>query len=421
MEDALDQKGKAMVKEIAIKNLESIEELDKTANNLKVFEVLMDKIATVVKPEQAYICVHEANNFVVEVEEIMAKNWSSYRKHGIQLKSKELLESVQDLGVNETSKLAYIHKTVTNVSLPSFGVKNVKSKKVVVTKSGVYSVVPDELKNLAISQKTRPLEPTYNDIVFLANNSLLLTDSFHGTCYMFDHNLNFVGGHIEESDYDEDEYFWNPRYASYANNGMFVVSIPLEKKICLVTADKHLTFKGEISCEYEPKAVYVLSNNDLAIAWADPVAFGIMTGPMWTCKEVYFFMDKSGRILKSFDYIAVDETRCHVIQPCTIDKAVYCFDFTGQPVFKYSGAELEDPRGVALDKNQNIYICDYENCFIHILFPSGQAMQIIKEGCPESPLAIRFRRDGKKFCVTQCSHWYCISFFSVSSEEEATV
>ena len=417
MEDELNQTGKAMVKEIAIKNLESIQELNGTVNNLKVFEVLMDKIATVVKPEQAYVCVHEANNAVNEVKQKIAGTWSSFTKHGIQLKKEGSLELnvVQNLGVNETSKLASLQHTVTNVPLPAYHDNEPEMKKIGITKSGVYDIVPEGV------DKYKDPEPTYNDLVFLENGYFLITDSFNGTCSMLDGNMNIVGSYqpaFNDEHADEDDSFKNLLYASYTKNGTFAISIPSAMIIKFVTANECLAYSSEIVCNHKPMAIHVLNNKDLAIAWDEPVAFGILTGMMWSCEEIYFTMDKSGRKLKSFEYIAVDEIRCHVIQPCQVDKAVYCFSFSGQPVFQYSSKDLKRPRGVALDNNQNIYICENALNTIHILSPTGQVMMKIKDSCPLHPLAIQFERNGKRFAVTHTSvsNWWSVHFFSITTE-----
>lgn len=213
-------------------------------------------------------------------------------------------------------------------------------------------------------------------------------------------------------------HFGNLRYGSCFGNSTLALSIPSHRKICFVTADRKFTVKGEIECVRIPKAIYGLNNGDIALSWDNPVAFGVISGQLWTYKEkVYFTDDKSGRKLKSFDYISVDEERQHVIQPCKVDKTVYCFDFDGQPIFKYTSAELKDPGGVGVDYEGNIYVCDTAGVCIHVVSLEGQAVCIIKEGCPKKPLAIGFSIDGKSFAVTQSDrNWASVCFFSIVSE-----
>ena len=417
MEDNLNQEGKAMVKEVAIKNHDEIQELNGLTNNLKILTFFLDKIAPKIRPETAYICIYEAKKSIARIEQTVTEKWSNRLKLGIELKKETLLDSVLDLGINQTSLLASINQTETKINLPAFHGREIMLEKVEVKKSGVIIIVPKG------ANYEKDPQPTYNDFVFLQDGSFLITDSYNGLCCMVDNNLNSVGCYSEYADSveDTDDNLFNPRYASYLKEGMLAISVASANKICLVTADENLTHKGEIKCQFKPRAIHVLNNKDLAVAWDDPVAFGILSGMMWSCEEIYFTSDKTGRTLKSFEYMAVDEKRCHVIQPCTIDKAVYCFDFKGQPVFQYSSKKLQDPTGVGLDCKGNIFVIERKFKCIHVLSSAGQVLQIINEDCPEQPLAIGFQRDGKTFAVTQCADWYSVHFFSITAEENDNI
>ena len=143
---------------------------------------------------------------------------------------------------------------------------------------------------------------------------------------------------------DLDNPFSNERHAAYFENGVIVVSIPSHKRIILLSADGHFTVKGEVMFEYQPKAIGGMMNGDIAIAWDKPVAFGIISSSTWNtcgkvfrvngglqyCEKVYFTKDTSGRKLQSFQYMAIDEKRGHIIQPCIVEKAVFCFDIDGR-------------------------------------------------------------------------------------------
>ena len=187
---------------------------------------------------------------------------------------------------------------------------------------------------------------------------------------------------------------------------------------------ENLQTTGEISTKFTPKAICGLKNNRLAVAWCDPLAFGIWPLALqetvskdkesYKSKEItYFDHDKAQRHFKSFDYIAVDERRWRVIQPCTVDKAVFGFDFSGNPKFKYTHTELISPRGVACDSGGYIFVCESNESAIHILSPDGAGIQIVKEGV-HSPLAISVNKDSKELTVTRHdSPWHKITVFKI--------
>ena len=246
---------------------------------------------------------------------------------------------------------------------------------------------------------------------------MLLTDSFYGFCCLVDENKQPVVSHIipNTTVTHMEGDFRNLRYSTHVRDDTIAVSLPKLKKICFMTINGQFTKKVEIFCVHTPKAIYGLHNGNIAVSWDDPVAFGIISFRVLPYnEEVYFTHDKSGRQLKSFDYITVDKERRHVIQPCKVDKAVYCFKFDGQPVFKYTSSELKDPRGVDVDGSGYIYICDMGGGCIHIVCPDGQVARIVKEGCPKKPLVIGFNKGKHNFAVTESeNNWESVHFFSL--------
>lgn len=114
------------------------------------------------------------------------------------------------------------------------------------------------------------------------------------------------------------------------------------------------------------------------VSWEDPVAFGLLALNGCSYDEkVYFDRDANGRIFRCINYMAVDEKRAHIVQPCSLDQAVYCFDFQGIPKFTYSHQNLSYPRRVAIDHEGNIFVCDYSNSVIHVLSEQGQLVRLI--------------------------------------------
>lgn len=119
--------------------------------------------------------------------------------------------------------------------------------------------------------------------------------------------------------------------------------------------------------------------------------------------------------------MAIDEGKKHVMQPCTTDNALYCFDFDGNPIFEYRSNDLNCPIGVVLDRDGNIFLCSYENSVIHVVSPTGRAVKIFREGCPSKPLAIAFKSCGEKFAVTRGNIWRednrVVTFFEIQREK----
>lgn len=199
------------------------------------------------------------------------------------------------------------------------------------------------------------------------------------------------------------------------------MSIPDQKKICfLSTEDKTDSLKAKVafSTKFTVKALCGLKNGDIAVSWQDPVAFGISrftysASVSCSVEKVYYDHDAEGRKLKTFDFMAVDETRSHIIQPCASDETVYCFDFEGNPKFAYSD-NVGLPGAVACDSDGNVFVCDQAKACIHILSPDGLGIRMIADDCPQMPLAIAFNASGTQFAVTRNSRpWKNVTLFSL--------
>ena len=268
-------------------------------------------------------------------------------------------------------------------------------------------------------------DPTYSSLVYLPNNDFVLIDTYYGEGYCILAQGDGIVLASRDFKYCSDTSTGSckPYCATVTKSGEIAVSIPGKKKICIISADKQLQSTFTASTKYKPKAIHGLRTDDIAVAFDDPVAFGIISFddiPEPTEKiHVYFSHDKEGRELKTFDYMVVDENRSHVIQPCTKDKAVYCFDFNGNPKFIYKSKDNFFPMGVAVDGYGSIYVCDYNNHEIHVISPAGNALRVIQksEGCPSCPLAIGFKKNEEEFAVTQYSSPYRqVTFFGFQKQ-----
>ena len=427
MESNVNDDGKAAVKNAALKNQDEIDDLECLKQKLKTVPRLLGQVAKFTSVDQAFVCIHEIEHSMEDIEKQIIGKGGVLKTTGLELKTTDTFETIQKLGPNETMQLASVTQQEASIVVPVYKDRPFL-RKYKIQKTGAHKILPKE--------NAKENTPTYAGLLFLPENKFLLVDSYYGFLCLVDEGLyasnrwqNFV------IRWNPDKPFGNERHATYFENGVIVVSIPSEERILLLSADGHFTDKGEIMCEYQPKAICGMRNGDIAIAWDKPVAFGIISNSTWNpcgrvfsrngglqyCEKVYFTKDTSGRQFQSFKYMVVDEKRGHIIQSCSVEKTVFCFDMIGNPVFRYSNA-LEDPRGMALDNDGNIYICEYALSSIHIVSAEGTAITIIgkDQGCPSSPLAIGYDKMSDVFAVTEDgddSEWDRVNFFSVRPNE----
>ena len=423
MESNLNDERKAAVKNAAVKNQDEIDNLEYLKQKLKTVPRLLEQVEKFTSVDQALVCVLEIEHSVEDIEKKIIEKGGMVKTFGLELNTTDIFETIQNLGPNETAKLASVTQPEACIVVPVYEdrpfLRNCK-----IEKTGAYKV---KFK----TDKTNT--PTFGGLLFLPQNKFLLVDSFHGFLYIVDERFDISKQWVNfYRKTDPDNSFSNERHAVYFESGVIVLSLNSYGRLLLLSADGSFTNKGEIFCEYQPKAICGLRSGDIAIAWNNPVAFGIISSSTWNtcgrvysmngalqyCEKIYFTKDTSGRQLQSFQYMAVDEARGHIIQPCSVEKAVFCFDFDGKPIFRYSHNVLKDPKGVAVDTEGNVYICEFSFNCIHIVSPDGIGITIIGkgQGCPFRPLAIAYNKNNNVFAVTEDGDdkgWDRVTFFTV--------
>ena len=266
---------------------------------------------------------------------------------------------------------------------------------------------------------SRKCSPTFTGLTLFHENTLLLCDNcgHNDTCgYLCLFNLkNNCTTKIEMDKPFSVCALMNPE-------SMAAVSVPNNKMIYLVSAcDDWLKVEKTFETKREPLSLIGLRDGRIGITWKCPPSFEIVDISGEDMTQVrYYTGDSSGRRFKSFRYVAVDENRSHIIQPCHVDNAVYCFHFSGDPVFTYTDTRLKGPYGVDTDLNGYIYICSRLNDTIHILSPTGSQLKIIFEDIPSCPQTIRFDTSGSHVWMTAFDRYDIVSLYTIEKEARSS-
>ena len=403
LEEAINDQARAMAKQHALVTTEVTDSLKEMTDDLHIYKRLTDTIEAYGSKIHQCIISKKLTCKIRDQESAILDTTRAFSFTELSLKPQTTLLEILQIGLNDTHKLAYVEEQAVYNRLPTYERASLLE----------YDEITQTCHKLVPGNYNSTSPPYYTSLVYLPNNDFVLIDTLNdeGHCILAKGDGTVVAYRDFKYCSDTSTGSREPYCATVIKSGEIAVSIPDKKKICIISADKQLksTFTG--STKYKPKAVHGLRTGNIAVAFDDPVAFGIISFddiPEATEKiHVYFSRDKEGRELKNFDYMAVDKNRSHVIQPCTTDEAVYCFDFNGNPKVKYKGKDNIIPRGVAVDGYGSIFICDctYNNHVIHVISPTGNAVRVIQEsdGCPESPLAIGFKKNGEEFAVTRGS------------------
>ena len=406
LEESVCSTVKSFTKNCSLATEDEIEELKKIDTTLTEISRLISYTQTKMSDNQLFIILEIFSANLEKIDSKVFEIGQNCKEYALSLKTERIFQELMSLGPNDTDLLASVSDSSRRVAV-SVVPKADMLNNTIIKKTAKYNILPE-------NSPTKSLD--YYGIIFLRKTpQLFLVDTYFGFCCLTDGNYKAAASCTKEA------LSGTPYSATELKHGLVAVSIPDQKKICFLSTQdttENLQVNGVFSTKFTPRALYGLKNGDLAISWKDPVAFSILTfsySMYVSCskEKVHFDQDNEGRKLKTFDFMAIDEIRSHIIQPCSLDKTVYCFDFKGNPKFAYSG-NLGLPGGVACDGDGNVFVCDQVKICIHIISPDGLGIRVIVEGCPLVPLAIAFDASGTQFAVTRkSSPWKDVTFFSL--------
>ncbi|KAL3888251.1 hypothetical protein ACJMK2_000622 [Sinanodonta woodiana] len=115
------------------------------------------------------------------------------------------------------------------------------------------------------------------------------------------------------------------------------------------------------------------------------------------------YSDQYDSLSGYLNYIAMNNSKTRVYVTVLNGNSLLCFNMEGKKQHIYSPDNLKWPLGVAVDRDDNIYVVGSDSCNIHQLSPEGNIIQVITTGVPQYPCAISFDNSMDTFIITNIS------------------
>ena len=276
LETNLRDERNAAVKSAALKNQDELDDLECLKRKLKMVSHLMENIVKHTSGELAFVYKHELTQVVESIEKGIIEKGNSVTTNGLEMNVTETFKHIQNIGPNETHELASISMPDATIVLPEYEDRPFL-RKFDVKKIGTHKILP--------APDGAPLSPTYQCLLFLPDNHMLLVDSFYGYCCLV--NEEFVATKKWNIDgdarpkVDSNDSYSNERFATFVGDNTIAVSVASRKTILFLTCDGNFTETAKLKCAYAPKALSSLNNGDIAVVWEEPAAFGIISCQVW--------------------------------------------------------------------------------------------------------------------------------------------
>ena len=409
LEETVRDQCKALTKKYAIAALEDIQTLQDVINDLESSRLLLEKSQKQpVSLSLYYIIIQNLKQRLNDYEITVLELKEECKKHGFDLVLKEELNTMLAIETNEMERIAVIEESENVVTVPEY-TERCLLRHASIEKYAEYKIRAEGITEL----------PIYTAVLFLPDHRMVLVDNANGLCCLVDTDYKVISICKLVDTHNKTFLLSQPVGLALLKNETLAVSVPEHQKLIFVSADESLKIIGEMCTKYMPVALYGLSSGNMAVSWRKPCAFGIVTFTKYFRYEEtrYFDRDRTGRAFESFLFMAVDEKRLHVIQACTVDNKVYGFDFEGNPKFAYSHRDLQNPSGVALDIDGNIYVNNNSNSCMHIISPDGMAIRILRDNCLRLSIGLVFKIGTDELAVTKYNAEHNVSIMKVKFNE----
>lgn len=418
LEDSVQSQHRTILKQNRIQRSKLTDKLWATRDKLEMNLSLIERLLIIGSNRQLFVAFHKLTQELQQHEGHIIEGCKSYKTSVCKIAESDILSELLSMNMNDTERLVKVECQEYSPDFPVY-------------KAARWYTTENLETKTVLGRCDQHYGPLYTCLLYVTNNTILLIDSRYGQCYLTNEQCDIIASSNFMPNGSEDVDFKRmPSSATVLHSGEIAISLPEEKKIYLVNSE-NLTKHAHINTTHKARSIHGLTNGDIAVAWDEPVAFGIISSEtsisQWQLpdrlkikEKVYFTEDTSGRPFTQFDYMAVDDWRSCVVQSSKEDPAVYCFDFKGNPKFCYKNPDLVQPNGIAIDKQGFIYICEEKNSSIHVVSDRGVLVQIIKEDCPARPLAIGFDVDRQRFAVSNSGLGFAghnISFFRIMNME----
>ncbi|KAK3577193.1 hypothetical protein CHS0354_037533 [Potamilus streckersoni] len=224
----------------------------------------------------------------------------------------------------------------------------------------------------------------YTGITCLPDGNILLVDYINYTCRLYDQSNRHLADYTLSS---------NPCDVCVIEGFRVAVTLPDNEMIQLLTVNDSIHPGRAINTNLRCYGIVALSDDQLVVS-------GRKKGKLYWC---ILSLDGSVKLLVKVCHtlwscsLATNNSKTRIYVSCFRPSAVYVYSIDGTLIFTYKHNALDGARGVAVDRDENIYVVGENSVNIHQVSPNGTPLHVFSAGIPKGPEAICFTSSGDKF------------------------
>ncbi|KAL3890807.1 hypothetical protein ACJMK2_003084 [Sinanodonta woodiana] len=234
--------------------------------------------------------------------------------------------------------------------------------------------------------------PWYSSLTFLPGDRLMLDDYNNDQCILLSSSYQFITSHTLTG---------QPWNICVLDDQEVAVSLYNQNKIQI------LSVIGDI---IRPIRMITTKYNCNGIAAAGKGEM-VVNGYCGNNKSQWSLINMRGDVKCTHQYDSPSNNFMHIalnnmktrVYVSSIMNSLVCFDMDGRKQFTYGSEILRDPRGISVDRYDNIYVVGWKTNNIHQLSPDGSVLQVKSSGLPKSPYAICIHKSKEILIITSYS------------------
>ncbi|KAL3888771.1 hypothetical protein ACJMK2_001131 [Sinanodonta woodiana] len=376
LEMKVKTEGRRILKEVAIRTQEENHQCMSLIHAIRNSQLLCETVHKYGMDIQKFLTAEKIKSQLPLYYSQVRERFERTDTLTVQVKFTPLLESVLSLSSSDIGKLETM--TVSTYTVP--GLRK-PTKECQVEKVETFVV--------NISGGT----PSYTGITILPRDRVMLVDNYNNQCILLNNShqvvttYNLTGMPHDICDVGDEE--------------VAVTMYDQNKIQILLVRDDVISPVRTITTKYKCYGIAAAGKGEMVVV-GDCGNAKYCWSLIRDGREV-FYSDMYDSPSGYYSYIAMNNSKTRVYVTVFKKNSLVCFNMEGKKQYSYSPDNLKGHFGVAVDRDDNIYIVGCASDNIHQLSPEGCIIQVITTGVPDNPRAISFDNSRDIFIITNYS------------------
>ncbi|KAL3857321.1 hypothetical protein ACJMK2_011999 [Sinanodonta woodiana] len=254
-----------------------------------------------------------------------------------------------------------------------------------------HQVKLDSVVDIHSTGQDRPL---YSGGVHLPGGSIVLANHTNNTCCLYDSCYNFITSYT---------LLGVPMNMCLVDDHEIAVTLPYDVRTVqfLSVLDNSFRDIGTVKTKYQCFGVTAISRNEVVVSGPTDNNKGYWSLVSRTAGELYHY-EFDSHIQSA--HVALNNSKSRVYISTSDSHEVYCFDLCdARQYFVYTSHDLRNTLGIAVDREDNVFVVGFNSHNIHKLSPEGTTLQVITSGVPQYPYRTFFDKNREHLIVTNMS------------------